>query len=147
MRDQPRTYRHRKLTVSAFCQPVNTDVAPPIHVATTFRYDKTPTTSVPSTRSDPKFAPNEYVYSRHTAPDTTRLETILSVLLKIPFLTYSSGLSALHALLTFLNPKNVAIGDDYHGCHGVLDLHKRLTGCVKLPLDCAPADLHEGESD
>jgi cystathionine beta-lyase/cystathionine gamma-synthase len=124
----------------------NTDVAPPIHVATTFRYDKDPKNLRPfHTRSDPKFAPNEYVYSRYTAPNTTRLETILSVLLKNPCLTYSSGLSALHALLTFLNPKNVAIGDGYHGCHGVLDLHKRLTGCVKLPLDCAPEDLHEGD--
>ena len=27
----------------------------------------------------------------------------------------------------------------------MLDLHQRLTGCVKLPLDCAPADLHEGD--
>lgn len=124
----------------------HTDVAPPIHVATTFRYDKDPENLRPfHTRSAPKFAPGEHVYSRYTTPNSTRLETILAVLLKNPCLTYSSGLSALHALLTFLNPKKVAIGDGYHGSHGVLDLHRRLTGCTKLKLDCAPEDLNEGD--
>lgn len=125
---------------------LQTDVAPSIHVATTFRYDKDPNNLRPfQTRSPAGLSPNEYCYSRYSAPNSTRLETILSVLLKNPCLTYSSGLSALHALFTFLNPKKVAIGDGYHGSHGVLDLHIRLTGCTKLPLDCKPEDLNEGD--
>jgi cystathionine gamma-synthase len=34
-------------------------------------------------------------------------------------ITYSSGLSAFHAMLMRLNPRVVAIGGGYHGCHGV----------------------------
>jgi cystathionine beta-lyase/cystathionine gamma-synthase len=58
---------------------------------------------------------------------------------------YSSGLAAFHALLTFLNPKKVSIGDGYHGCHGTLSLHERATGCKVLPLDCAIEELGEGD--
>lgn len=47
--------------------------------------------------------------------------------------------------MTFLNPKRVAIGAGYHGCHGVLRLHQRLSGCTILPLDCKPEELQEGD--
>ena len=124
----------------------SSDVAPPIHVATTFRYDRNPSNLAPfHTRPEPVFAPGEHCYSRYTTPSSTRLETILSVLLKNPSLTYSSGLSALHALLTFLNPSAIAIGAGYHGSHGVIALHQRLTSCKKLPIDCAPEDLSVGD--
>jgi cystathionine gamma-synthase len=49
--------------------------------------------------------------------------------------TYSSGLSAFHALLVYLNPKRVAIGGGYHGCHGVIRLVSKLTGLKMLDLD------------
>src|SRR5436190_19332399 len=108
------------------------DVAPPIHVSTTFRYPNDPDALRPfhEEHGDRK---EQHVYSRHTTHSSTRLETILTSLLHAPCLTYSSGLSALHALFTFLNPKAIAIGDGYHGSHGVLGLHKRLTGCRILP--------------
>lgn len=120
------------------------DVAPPIHVSTTFRYPKDPDLLRPfhEEHDDRK---EQHIYSRHTTYSSTRLEAILASLLHAPCLTYSSGLSALHALLTFLNPKAIAIGDGYHGSHGVLGLHKRLTGCKILPLDCKPEDLGEGD--
>jgi cystathionine beta-lyase/cystathionine gamma-synthase len=120
------------------------DVSPPIHVSTTFRYPKDPDVLRPfhETHDDRK---EQHIYSRHTTPSSTRLEEILASLLHAPCLTYSSGLSALHALLTFLNPKAIAIGDGYHGSHGVLGLHKRLTGCKILPLDCKPEELGEGD--
>lgn len=122
------------------------DVAPPIHVSTTFRYDKDPAQLRPYyERPEPIFEPTEHIYSRHTTPSTSRLETILSVLLKNPSLTYSSGLSSFNALITFLNPKRVAIGAGYHGCHGVLRLHQRLSGLQILPLDCKPEELQEGD--
>lgn len=120
------------------------DVAPPIHVSTTFRYPRDPEGLRP-VHEEHDDRQEQHIYSRHTTHSSTRLEAILASLLHAPCLTYSSGLSALHALLTFLNPKAIAIGDGYHGSHGVLGLHKRLTGCKILPLDCKPEDLGQGD--
>lgn len=33
----------------------------------------------------------------------------------------------------------------YHGSHEVISVHSRLSGLQKLPLDCAPEALHEGD--
>jgi cystathionine gamma-synthase len=111
---------------------VLTDVAPPIHTATTFRY--------PSNPDDLKPVPidGEYldlhtplVYSRLTNANINRLETILTPLifpeakqedlerLSNQVISYSSGLSAFHALLVNVVPKVIAISGGYHGCHGV----------------------------
>ena len=60
-------------------------------------------------------------------------------------MTYSSGLSALHALYVFLNPARVSIGGGYHGSHGVLGLHAKLTGATILPLECVESELKEGD--
>jgi cystathionine beta-lyase/cystathionine gamma-synthase len=62
-----------------------------------------------------------------------------------PTISYASGLSAFHALLVFLNPKRIAIGDGYHGCHGVIEVHSKLTGLKKIPLDCPAEDLQPGD--
>jgi cystathionine beta-lyase/cystathionine gamma-synthase len=32
-------------------------------------------------------------------------------------------------MIVYLHPKVVAIGDGYHGCHGVLRIYQKLTGC------------------
>jgi cystathionine gamma-synthase len=90
----------------------------------------------PGSGSDP------LIYSREAAPNTTRFEAILSHLLKGPALTYSSGLAAFHALLVALNPKVVAIGDGYHGCHGVLKIFQKLTHCKIV--DVHDPDTWEG---
>ena len=128
--------------------PLNvvSDVAPPVHVSTTFRYPRDPEQlhSIYGRPSDER-DPTEHCYSRDTTHGSSRLEAILTSLLRAPCLTYSSGLSAFHALLVFLNPKVIAIGDGYHGCHGVIRLQQRLTGCKRLPLDCKPEDLSEGD--
>lgn len=86
-----------------------------------------------------------HVYSRHSAPNTTRFETILSSLLNGPAISYTSGLSAFHAILVHLNPKRISIGEGYHGCHGVISVHKKLTGLTTLPLDCPAEDLQAGD--
>lgn len=70
---------------------------------------------------------------------------MLTSLLGGPTLTYGSGLSAFHAMMVHLNPKRVAIGDGYHGCHGTLSILNRLNGLQKLPLDCAVEDLEPGD--
>lgn len=59
---------------------------------------------------------------------------MLTSILHGPSLTYSSGLSAFHALLVFLNPKRVAIGGGYHGCHGVIQVLSKLTGLQTVDL-------------
>ncbi|KAF2144010.1 uncharacterized protein K452DRAFT_285215 [Aplosporella prunicola CBS 121167] len=122
------------------------DVAPAMHVSTTFRYPHDPEQLTPwedPSKAQPASTDFPPIYSRLSAPNTTRLEALLSQLLKGRALTYTSGLSAFHALLTFFNPKVVVIGHDalggYHGCHGVLELHRKLSG-AKV------ADLHDEAS-
>jgi len=51
----------------------------------------------------------------------------------------------LFALYTHFKPRRVAIGEGYHGSHGVLAIHTRLTGLQTLPLDCPAEDLDEGD--
>lgn len=60
-------------------------------------------------------------------------------------ITYSTGLSAFHAMVILINPKKVFIGDGYHGCHSVLDIIHRLSGVEKLDLadvdQAGPGDI------
>ncbi|KAF7928441.1 uncharacterized protein EAE98_005497 [Botrytis deweyae] len=121
------------------------DVAPPLHVSTTFRYSNNPDDLVAISELDSHAPHDSHIYSRISAPNTTRFEAILSNILKGPTLTYTSGLSAFHAALVYLNPKRISIGEGYHGCHGVIDVHTKLTGLQKLPLDCPAEDLHPGD--
>lgn len=48
-------------------------------------------------------------------------------------------------MLVMLNPNAIAIGDGYHGCHGVIGIHKKLTGLKQLDLDCDPEELQPGD--
>ena len=124
--------------------PINsaTDVAPPLHVSTTFRYPNDPSLLKPvadlglADRAPTAPTPaDSHIYSRATAPNASRLELILTQLLGgAPCLTYASGLAAFHALLVYLNPKVVAIGAGYHGCHGVLEIYQKLTKCKIVDL-------------
>ncbi|KJZ76688.1 hypothetical protein HIM_04024 [Hirsutella minnesotensis 3608] len=120
-------------------------VAPAMHVSTTFRYADDPSKLMPEDNIDP-LAPNDsHVYSRHSAPNCARLEAVLSSILGGPSITYSSGLSAFHAMLVRINPRRIAIGDGYHGCHAVIKVLARLTGLKQLPLDCDPSELGPGD--
>lgn len=122
------------------------DVAPPIHVSTTFRYTNDPDQLVPyHERPEPKMARGEHIYSRDTTHSTTRLEAILASLLHNPCVAYSSGLASFHALLLLLCPKRVAIGAGYHGCHHVLEVYQRASGCRLLALDCPAEVLQKGD--
>ncbi|TQV96783.1 cystathionine beta-lyase [Cordyceps javanica] len=116
-------------------------VAPAMHVSTTFRYSDDPETLQP----EPDAPLDSHVYSRFTNPNTTRLEAILTSVLGGKALTYASGLAAFHMMLVRINPKRIAIGDGYHGCHGIIDIQSRLTGLQKLPLDCDPSELQPGD--
>lgn len=129
-----------------------TDVAPPIHTSTTFRYSRHPDQLQPVS-SEGEFVDLQtpLVYSRLASANINRLEIILAPLLfpasnqedleKLAnhVVSYSSGLSAYHALLVNLVPKVIAISGGYHGCHGVIDLHKKMHGVRTV-------DLHADEA-
>ena len=127
-----------------------TDVAPPIHTATTFRYPHDPSQLQPvPTEGEFVDLQTPLIYSRLASASTNRLETILAPLmypdakeeeldgqsgLANHVVSYTSGLSAFHALLVNLVPKVIAISGGYHGCHGVIDLHKRMHGVKTVDL-------------
>lgn len=48
-------------------------------------------------------------------------------------------------MLVHFNPRRIAIGEGYHGCHGVIKIMTRLTGLQVLPLDCDPSELGPGD--
>ncbi|KAK5624424.1 hypothetical protein RRF57_000141 [Xylaria bambusicola] len=120
-------------------------VAPPMHVSTTFRYSRNPDDLSYMSNTNPNNPHDSHIYSRVTAPNTQRFEAILTSILGGPALSYSSGLSAFHAMVVFLNPKRIAIGGGYHGCHGVLKVMSKLTGLKQLELDCADEELGPGD--
>ncbi|KAJ5676855.1 uncharacterized protein N7477_002488 [Penicillium maclennaniae] len=122
-----------------------TDVAPPIHLSTTFRYSHDPNELVPSEDPVAEFDGTNYVYAREFAPNATRFEAILSTLLKGNAVAYATGLAALYAALTLLNPRRVSVGEGYHGSHEVISVVSRLSGLEKLPLDCPAESLNAGD--
>jgi len=129
-----------------------TDVAPAIHTSTTFRYPRDPSQLNPVSTEDGEVInlSTPLVYSRLASANINRLETILAPLiypeakeedlerLANHVVSYTSGLSAFHGLLVSVVPKVVAISGGYHGCHGVLNLHKRMHGVKTV-------DLHADE--
>ncbi|KAK6338922.1 hypothetical protein TWF696_009723 [Orbilia brochopaga] len=141
--DTPRHSQTTLLHADEFLNNV-TDVAPPLHVSTNFRYAQDPAKLVAFKDLDHTEI-GEHVYSRHTAPSTTRLEAILSEYFNGYALVYSSGLAAFHAALVRLNPARLSIGTCYHGCRGLANMHSRLTGMKQLPLDCPAEELHPGD--
>lgn len=48
-------------------------------------------------------------------------------------------------MLVRVNPRRIAIGPGYHGCHEIVHLMGRLTGLQKLPLDCDASELAKGD--
>ncbi|KAF2622430.1 cystathionine gamma-synthase-like protein [Macroventuria anomochaeta] len=134
------------------CTNILTDIAPPIHTSTTFRYPRDPSKLTPVSPEEGEVMDLSMplIYSRLASANINRLETILAPLifprakeeeyekLANHVVSYSSGLSAFHALLVSVVPKVVAINGGYHGCHGVLDLHKRMHGVRTV-------DLHADE--
>ncbi|KAL6700991.1 hypothetical protein J3F84DRAFT_359844 [Trichoderma pleuroticola] len=75
---------------------------------------------------DPERALGSHAYARCTSPNMVRFEAVLTSLLGGPAPTYSSGLAAFHAILVLLNPRRIAIGEGYHGCHWSGDVACRL---------------------
>jgi cystathionine gamma-synthase len=99
------------------------DVAPPIHVSTTF------------TAGDPAGT----FYSRIDQPTRARLEAVLGALDGGQAVTYSSGLAATTSAVAVLHPRRIAIGrGGYFGTHGAIDAFIPW-GVEKIPLDATLA--------
>jgi cystathionine gamma-synthase len=127
---------------------ITTDVAPPIHTSTTFRYPENPDElrPVPAQGGEVISLSTPLIYSRLASANINRLETVLAPLiypgakesdlsdLANHVVSYSSGLSAFHGILVNVVPKVIAISGGYHGCHGVLALHKRMHGVKEVDL-------------
>ncbi|KAM6486667.1 cystathionine gamma-synthase [Trichoderma sp. SZMC 28011] len=120
-------------------------VAPALHTSTTYRFADDPDELVPFKDLDPERALGSHAYARYTSPNMVRFEAVLTSILGGPALTYSSGLAAFHAILVLLNPRRIAIGEGYHGCHGVIKMVSRMTGLEALPLDCDASELQPGD--
>lgn len=131
-----------------------TDVAPPIHTSTTFRYPRNSSALQPVPADSDEFVDLQtpLVYSRLASANINRLEIILAPLLypgtkeeeleelSNHVVSYSSGLTAFHALLVNVVPKVIAISGGYHGCHGVISLHQKMHGVKTV-------DLHAPDSE
>jgi cystathionine gamma-synthase len=102
------------------------DVAPPIHVSTTFE------------------AGNDagLVYARMEQPTRQRLEAVLGALEGGHAVTYASGQAATTAALLTLHPRRIALArGGYHGTHGAIDALAPW-GLEKVPLE---ADVGRGD--
>ncbi len=71
-----------------------TDVAPAMHVSTTFHLGDDPDQMIPFWQMEDYESFDQHIYSRDTAPNATRLEAVLSTLLKGRAVCYGSGLAA-----------------------------------------------------
>ncbi len=95
------------------------DIAPPIHVSTTFAADN----------------PEGLVYTREAQPTRSRLEAVLGALEGGRAVTYSSGQAATTAALAHLSPRRVALGPGgYHGTRAALEASKIETISLEAPL-------------
>jgi len=102
------------------------DVAPPIHVSTTFEADNDA----------------GLVYSRMEQPTRRRLEAVLGALEGGHAITYASGQAATTAALLTLRPRRIAIArGGYHGTHGAIGALAPW-GLEKVPLE---ADVGQGD--
>jgi cystathionine gamma-synthase len=103
------------------------DVAPPLHLSTTFEADNA----------------EGLVYSRTEQPTRARLEAVLGALEGGDAVTYASGQAAAMAALLHFRPRRVAIArGGYHGTHAVID-SLRPYGVEEVPVDAplAAGDL------
>jgi cystathionine gamma-synthase len=99
------------------------DVAPPIHVSTTFEADN----------------PEGLVYARMQQPTRARLEAVLGALEGGDAVVYASGQAATHAALMHYRPRRVAIEPGgYHGTHAAVDTLSAF-GVAKVPLETPAA--------
>lgn len=121
-----------------------TDVAPPINVTTTFRYDENDL--IPwSERESFEFLDKTPIYSRLAHPNSTRLESVFSEILSGNAVIYSSGLAAFYAAMVHYNPKRVFLDQCYHGCRSIVKILTRNYGVECYSLRDIEAKASKGD--
>lgn len=111
------------------------DVAPPINVSTTFRYDNDNLIPEADVEDFVEAIEHSPIYARETHPNSVRVQSVLSGILGGHAVAYNSGCSAFHALVFRINPKKVFIGDAYAGVQTILSLLKEKYGLKRYRLD------------
>ena len=105
------------------------DVAPSISVSTTFRYpegfNENAAIEMGILNDRPRQLSPFNIYSRDTSTTRSRAEMVLGAIEGGKAITYSSGLSALMAVFTTVQPKTIVISKGYHGTHQALELYCR----------------------
>ncbi|KAF5113801.1 hypothetical protein DV452_003206 [Geotrichum candidum] len=140
-------YRIATLAIHADDHVARTnDVASPIHLSSTYAYSSDPA-QLKSFKQvvEAGTLHDDIVYSRENQPVVVRIEEVFSKLLDGHAVAYSSGLSAFHAAMIYFNPKNVFIGQAYHGCKQSLDVLKRNYGVQSHPLESAAELIQSGD--
>ncbi|RKO91139.1 Cys/Met metabolism PLP-dependent enzyme-domain-containing protein [Blyttiomyces helicus] len=141
------------------------DIAPPIHVSTTYRYaddwtDRTalkngwisaaatPKPAVPHPRN-PALPETELCYSRMHTTTRDRLETVLGALDGGSWcraVTYASGLAAVTAALAFCKPKRIIMSrQGYHGSHAAVDVYARGRESLVVHIEDGMPVLEDGD--
>ncbi|KAK9359165.1 pyridoxal phosphate-dependent transferase [Lipomyces starkeyi] len=112
------------------------DVAPPLHVSTTYNYNSDPSKLKSAKEHDLRVRDEQsrFIYSRFGNPVVERVEAVLSAILNGHAVVYSSGLAAYTAALAYYNPRRLSMTDGYHGCYGVARIFNRFSGLEQVPL-------------
>ncbi|CCK70826.1 uncharacterized protein KNAG_0F01580 [Huiozyma naganishii CBS 8797] len=110
------------------------DVAPPINVSVTYRYDND-NLKICDEKECLEEMDSVPVYSRTAHPNCTRLESVLSSILNGHAVVYNSGCSAFYAALVHYNPKRLFIEESYDGMHAIADIMTRNYGMQQHTFD------------
>lgn len=102
------------------------DIAPPIHVTTTFD----------------RRVGGGYSYSREDQPTRKRLERVLGKMERGSAVAYASGQAAATAVLQHYRPGRIAVDRGYFGTHDAIESYMRLTSAVRIALS---DEVHEGD--
>ena len=79
--------------------------------------------------------PSVHIYSRYSQSTNIRCEKVLSQVMNAHALTYSSGLAAAHAAVSYYAPSVIAIKRGYHGVHVSFQLYCRGRNVKFIDLD------------
>ncbi|KAK6457374.1 pyridoxal phosphate-dependent transferase [Scheffersomyces xylosifermentans] len=121
------------------------DVVPPINIASTFRYESDPDKLIKVADREKFEILGTPYYSRLSHPNSEQVEASLEAVTGHHVVAYSSGLSAFYAALTHFNPKVIAFGKGYHGCHGIVQIWERNYGLKHIDLDDDFSQLNKGD--
>lgn len=124
----------------------HSDVTPPINISTTFKYTNDPDKLEKMPPGPFPYEIGKPVYSREGHPSGELVELTIGKITNSYAVAYNSGLSAVFAAYTHLNPKVLCIGNGYHGVHGIADIWTRNHGLKQYGL--SDEDLeHLGKGD